>query len=109
MMAHAALDTGPARLAGSGYPRVDDLSTGDELRFPISDNEHVVGVVVHLGAAPYGTIGADVQAFIVDDGPTLDENGCNLVVVYIVNPRRKAAGSSERYEGGSREYCGDCE
>src|SRR5262249_13123751 len=51
MMTHPALDTDPARLAGGGYLRVDHLAAGDELRFAIHDDEHVVGVVVHLGAA----------------------------------------------------------
>src|SRR5215468_11730296 len=50
MMTHPALDTGPARLAGGGYLRVDHLSAGDELGFAIHDDEHMVGVVVHLGS-----------------------------------------------------------
>src|SRR6266699_499091 len=42
MMTDPALDTGPARLARGGYLRVDHLATGDELRFAIHDDEHVV-------------------------------------------------------------------
>src|SRR5258707_14988209 len=109
MMTHPALDTGPARLAGGGYLRVDHLAAGDELRFAIHDDEHVVGVVVHLGAALHAAVGDDDQTFILDDAPALDESGRNLVVVYVVDARRKTGGSSQGYEGGSREYRGECE
>src|SRR5215471_1506125 len=109
MMTHPALDAGAARLAGIGYFRVDHLATGAELRFAIHDDEHVVGVVVHLGAALHGAVGDDDQTFILDDAPALDESGRNLVVVYVVDARRKASGSSQSYQGGSREYRGGCE
>src|SRR5258706_6704262 len=109
MMTHPALDTGPARLAGGGYLRVDHLAAGDELRFAIHDDEHVVGVVVHFGAALHAAVGDDDQTFILDDAPALDEGGRNLVVGYVVDARRKTGGSSEGYQGGSREYRGECE
>src|SRR5215468_10721257 len=109
MMSLSAVDTGPAGLAGGGYLRVDHLTAGDELRFAIHDNEHMVGVVVHLGAALHGTVGDDGQTFILDNAPALDEGSRNLVVVYVVNALRKTGGNSERYQGGSREYCGQCE
>src|SRR5258706_2885102 len=67
MMTHPALDTGSARLAGTGYLRRDHLAAGDELRFAILDDEHVVGVVVHLGAAPHDALGDDDQTFILED------------------------------------------
>jgi ABC-type uncharacterized transport system substrate-binding protein len=35
--------------------------------------------------------------------------GRNLVVVYVVDARRKTGGSSQGYQGGSREYRGECE
>src|SRR5580704_7734936 len=109
MMTHPALDAGPARLAGLGCLRVDQLAAGDELRFAIHDDKHVVDAVVHLGAAPHDALGDDDQALILDDAPALDEGGRNLVVVYIVDARWKAGGSSQGYEGGgSREYRGEC-
>jgi hypothetical protein len=106
MMTHAALDAGPARLAGLGCLRVDQFAAGDELRFAIHDDEHVVGVVVQLGAAPHDALGDDDQALILDDAPALDEGGRNLVVVYVVDALRKTGGSCQ---GGSREYCGECD
>src|SRR5258708_5154522 len=106
MMTHPALDTGPARLAGGGYLRVDHLATGDELRFAIHDDEHVVGVVVHFGATLHAAVGDDDQALILDDAPALDEGGRNLVVVYVVDALRKTGGSCQ---GGSREYRGECD
>src|SRR5215468_712413 len=109
MMTHPALDTGPARLPGGGYLRVDHLSAGNELRFAIHDDEHVVGVVVHLGAALYAAVGDDDQTFILDDAPALDEGGSDLVVVYVVDARRKSGGRPQGYEGGGREYRGGCE
>src|SRR6266853_6228420 len=109
MMTHPALDTGPARLAGGGYLRVDHLAAGDELRFAIHDDEHVVGVVVHLGAALHAAVGDDDQTFILDDAPALDEGGRNLVVVHVVDARRKTGGSSQGYQGGRRENRGECE
>src|SRR5437899_11983428 len=95
MMTHAALDAGPARLAGVGYLRVDQLAAGDELRFAIHDDEHVVGVVVHFGAALHGAFGDDDQTLILDDAPALDEGGSNLVVVYVVDALRKMGGSCD--------------
>src|SRR5262245_52483718 len=106
MMTHAALDAGSARLAGLGCLRVDQLAAGDELRFAIHDDEHVVGVVVHLGAAPHDALGDDDQALILNDAPALDEGGRNLVVVYVVDALRKTGGSCQ---GGSREYRGECD
>src|SRR5262245_60912221 len=100
MMTHPALDAGPARLAVGGYLRVDHPATGDELRFAIHDNEHVVGVIVHLGATLHAAVGDDDQTFILDDAPALDESGRNLVVVYVVHARRKAGGRSQGYQGG---------
>src|SRR5258708_19356886 len=47
VMTDPALDTGPARLAGGGYLRVDHLAAGDELRLAIHDDEHLVVVVLH--------------------------------------------------------------
>src|SRR5260221_560255 len=99
MMTHPVLDTGSARLAGTGYLRRDHLAAGDELRFAILDDEHVVGVVVHLRAALHDALGDDDQAFILDDALTLDEAGRNLVVVYVVDARRKPGGSSHGYQG----------
>src|SRR5712692_3014510 len=103
MMTHPALDTGPARLAGGGYLRVDHLAAGDELRFAVHDDEHVVGGVVHLGAALHAAVGDDDQTFILDDAPALDEGGRHLVVVHVMDARRKTGGSSIRHQGGSRE------
>src|SRR6516164_3656919 len=108
LMTHPDLDAGPARLDGVGYLRVDHLAAGDELRFAVHDDEHVVGVVVHLGAALYGAVGDDDQTLILDDAPALDEGGRNLVVVDVVDARRKTGGNSQGYQGGSREYSGDC-
>src|SRR2546428_3467934 len=105
MMTHAALDAVSARLAGVGCLRVDQLAAGDDLRFAIHDDKHVVGVVVHLGAAPHDALGDDDQALILDDTPALDEGGRNLVVVYVVDALRKTGGSCQ---GGSREYGGEC-
>src|SRR5438105_2333244 len=59
MMTRAVLDACSARLAGRGCLRVDHLAAGDELRFAIHYDEHVVGVVVHLGAAPHDALGDD--------------------------------------------------
>src|SRR6267142_1642644 len=95
MTTHPALDTGPARLAGAGYLRVDHLAAGDELRFAIHDDEYVVGVVVHFGGALHAAVGDDDQALILEDAPALDEGGRNLVVVYVANARRKMGGSYE--------------
>src|SRR5262245_47024467 len=95
MMTHAALDAGPARLAGVGCLRVDHLAAGDELRFAIHDDEHVVGVVVHFGAALHAAVGDDDQALILEDAPALDEGGRNLVVVYVAHARWKMGGSFE--------------
>src|SRR6516162_2705547 len=106
MVTDPALDAAPARLAGVGYLRVDHLAAGDELRFAIHDDEHVVGVVVHLGAALHGAVGDDDQTLILDDAPALDEGGRNLVVVYVVDALRKTGGSCQ---GGSREYRGECD
>src|SRR5258708_13697464 len=104
MMTHPALDTGPARLAGGGYLRVDHLAAGDELRFAIHDDEHVVGVVVHLGASLHAAVGDDDQTFILDHAPALDEAGRNLVVAYAVDARRKSAGSSHRHKAARRHH-----
>src|SRR5262245_30355590 len=90
-----ALDTGRARLTGVGYLRVDHLAAGDELRFAIHDDEHVVGVVVHVGAALHAAVGNDDQALILEDAPALDEGGRNLVVVYVAHARWKMGGSFE--------------
>jgi len=51
----------------------------------------------------------DDQTFILDDAPALDEGGRNLVVVYVVDARRKAGGRSQGHQGGSREHRGGCE
>src|SRR5258705_382457 len=109
MTTHPALDTGSARLAGTDYLWVDHLAAGDELRFAILNNEHVVGVVVHLRAALHDALGDDDQTFILEDALTLDEAGRNLVVVYVVDARRKPGGSSHGYQGRSRKYRGECE
>src|SRR5262245_54963272 len=90
-----ALDTGRARLTGVGYLRVDHLAAGDELRFAIHDDEHVVGVVVHFGAALHAAVGDDDQALILEYAPALDEGGRNLVVVYVAHARWKMGGSFE--------------
>src|SRR5215467_10011407 len=108
-MTDPALDTRPARLTGSGCLRVDHLAAGDELRFAIHDDEHVVGVVVHLGAALHTAVGDDDQTFIFNDAAALDEGGRNLVVVYVVDAGRKTGGSSQGYQSGNREYGGECE
>src|SRR5215471_21706862 len=109
VMTDPALDTRPARLTGSGCLRVDHLAAGDELRFAIHDDEHVVGVVVHLGAALHAAIGNDDQTFILDDAPALDESGRNLVVVDVVDARRETGGDSKGCQGGNRQYRGECE
>jgi hypothetical protein len=44
------------------------FAAGDELRFAIHDDEHVVGVVVHFGAALHAAVGNDDQALILDAG-----------------------------------------
>src|SRR6266850_7002354 len=97
MTTHPALDTGPARLAGGGYLRVDHLAAGDELRFAIHDDEHVVGVVVHLGAALHAAVGDDGQTLILDDARALNKGGRNLVVVDVADSRwkTKTGGSVE--------------
>src|SRR5262245_53195748 len=95
MMTHAALDAGPARLAGVGYLRVDHLAAGDELRFAIHDDEHVAGVVAHFGTPLHVAVGDDDQALLLDDAPALDEGGRNLVVVYVAHARWKMCGSFE--------------
>src|SRR5437660_687224 len=89
MMTHPALDTGSARLAGTDYLWIDHLAPGDELRFAILDDEHVVGVVMHLRTALHDALGDDDQTFIIEDALTLDEAGRNLAVVYGVDARRK--------------------
>src|ERR1700692_120656 len=61
MMTLPALDTGPARLAVLGCLRVAHLAAGDELRSAVRDDEHVVDVVVHLGATPHDALGDDDQ------------------------------------------------
>src|SRR5258708_17882765 len=108
MMTHPALDTGPARLAGGSYLRVDHLAAGDELRFAIHDDEHVVGVVVHLGAALHAAVGDDDQTFILDDAPALDESGRNLVVVYVVDARLDTRSRSQGYRNGTRDRRDRC-
>src|ERR1700716_235923 len=95
MMTLPALDPGRARLAGVGYLRVDHLAAGDELRFAIHDDEHVVGVVVHLGAALHAAVGDDDQALILEDAPALAKGGGTLLGVYVGDPRRKRGGSFE--------------
>src|SRR5436305_13052035 len=102
MMTLPALNTGSARLAGVGYLRVDHLAAGDELRFAIHDDEHVVGVVVHFGTALHAAVGDDDQALILEDAPALDEGGRNLVVVYVADARRKTCGSCEGGSGAAR-------
>src|SRR5450432_788629 len=92
MMTDPTLDAAPARLAGGGYLRVDHLAAGDELRFAIQDDEHVIGVVVHLGSTLHAAVGDDGQTFILDDAPALDEGGRDLLVVDDVDARRKAGG-----------------
>src|SRR5262245_13829837 len=89
MMTHAVLDTGSARLAGTLYLWRDHLATGDELRFAILDDEHVAGVVVHLGAALHTAVGDDDQAFILDDARAHNEGSRNLVMVDVVDSRWK--------------------
>src|SRR5467141_1263423 len=103
MMTHPALDTGSARLAGAHLLWVDHLAAGDELRFAILDDEHVVGIVVHLGAALHDALGDDDQTFILEDALTFDEAGRNLVLVYVVDARRKPGGHSHGYQGHSRK------
>src|SRR5258708_1324723 len=83
MMTYPTLDTGSACLAGVGYLGVDHLAAGDELRFAILDDEHVVGVVVHLGAALQAGVGVDGQTLILEDARALDEGRRNLAVVDI--------------------------
>src|SRR5258708_1604786 len=78
MMTHPALDTGPARLAGGGYLRVDHLAAGDELRFAIHDDEYVVGVVVHLGAPLHAAVGHHDQTFTLDISPSLTQTSPHL-------------------------------
>src|SRR5258706_10374697 len=90
MMPHAVLDTGSARLAGALDLWRDHLAAGDELRFAILDDEHVAGLVVHLGAALHAAVGDDGQALILKDALALDEGSRNLVVTDVVNARRKA-------------------
>src|SRR5215471_19260706 len=85
MMTRPTLDTGSSRLASTLYLWLDHLAAGDELRFAILDDEHVVGVVVHLGAALHATVGDDGQPFVLDDARALDEGGRNLVVVDVVD------------------------
>jgi hypothetical protein len=65
--------------------------------------------MMHLGAALHAAVGDDDQTFILDDAPALDESGRDLVVVYVVDARRKTGGGSECYQSGSREYRGECE
>src|SRR5258705_384432 len=103
MMTHPALDTASARLAGALFLWVDQLAAGDEVRFAILDNEHVVGVVVHLRAALHDALGDDDQTLILEDALTLGEAGRNLVVVYVVDTRRKPSGPSHGYQGHSRK------
>ncbi len=100
---------GSARLAGAHFLWVDHLTAGDELRFAILDDEHVVGIVVHLRAALHDALGDDDQTFILEDALALDEAGRNLVVVYGVDARRKPGGHPHGYQGRSREYRGECE
>src|SRR5258705_169576 len=109
MMTRPALDTGSARLAGAVCLCIGQLAAGDELRFAILDDEHVVGVVVHLRAALHAAIGDDDQTFILEDALTLDEAGRHFVVVYGVDARRKPGGHSHGYQGHSRKHCGECE
>src|SRR6478672_5595143 len=89
MMTHAALNAGSARLAGVDYLRVDHPAAGDELRFAILDDEHVVGVGVHLGAALQATVGDDGQTLILEDAPALDEGRRNLAMVDVADSRWK--------------------
>src|SRR5882672_3537389 len=109
MMTHAALDTGSARLAGAHYLWVGQLAPGDKFRFAILDNEHVVGIVVHLRAALHDALGDDDQTLILEHALALDEAGRNLVVVYGVDARRKPGGHPHGYQGRGREYRGECE
>src|SRR5260221_208950 len=109
MMIRPAVDTGSPRLAGVDYLWVDHLAAGDELRFAILDDEHVIGIVVHLRAALHDALGDDDQTFILKDALTFDEAGRNLGVVYGVNARRKPGGHPHGYQSRSREYRGECE
>src|SRR5258705_150223 len=109
MMIRPAVDTGSARLAGADYLWVDQLAAGDELRFAILDDEHVIGIVVHLRAALHDALGDDDQTFILEDALTFDEAGRNLVVVYGVDTRRKPGGHPHGYQGRGREHRGECE
>src|SRR5258706_142106 len=104
-----AVNPGSARLAGVDYLWVDHLAAGDELRFAILDDEHVIGVGVHLGTALHTALGDDDQTFILKDALALDEAGRNLGMVYGVNARRKPGGHPHGYQGRSREYRGECE
>src|SRR5205809_6004489 len=89
MPTRPTLDTGSTCLGGVDYLGVDHLAAGDELRFAILDNEHVVGVVVHLGAALHAAVGDDGQTLILEDAPALNEGGRNLVVADVADSRRK--------------------
>src|SRR5258706_3339726 len=108
MMTHAALDTGSARLAGAHFLWVDQLAAGDEPRFAILDDEHVVGIVVHLRAALHDALGDDDQTLILEDALTFDEAGRNLSVVYGVDARRKPGGHPHGYQARSREHRAQC-
>src|SRR5438105_4854072 len=109
MMTRPALDTGSTRLAIAGDLWVDHLATSDELRFAVLDDEHVVGVVVHLRPASHDALGDDDQTFIFEDALTFDEAGRHLDVVYGVDARRKPGGTCHSDEGRSRNYRGGCE
>src|SRR5258706_4715170 len=84
-----AVNPGSARLAGVDFLWVDHLAAGDELRFAVLDDEHVIGVGVHLGAALHTAVGDDGQTFILDDARALPEGSRNLVVVDVADSRWK--------------------
>src|SRR5579871_2130784 len=109
MMAHAALNTGAACLAGAVCLRTDQLTPGDELRFAFLDDEHMVGIVVHLRAAPDDALGDDDQTLIFEDALTLDEASRDLGVVYIVDTRGNPRGHPNSREGRRGKYRGKCE
>src|SRR4051794_31260266 len=81
----AALYPRSTSLARCRHFGVDHFPAGDEIGFAVDDDEHVVRLIVHLGAALYTAVRDDDETLVLYDAAAFDKCRGDLVVMNVMN------------------------